>query len=336
MSIFCPLNTQKKPNLCAFMLGMMLLPVASLANELNQVAEENQAVNVNEAVNASRLYILGHAGNGVGSQNELSETLLGIGAGYQWSDQIDFQAGINATPNNEADEQGLAAYAEVRARLPLSAQYSLYGALGVRSQGENTQGGLGVLYHHDNHWTWDVGYRYYGQPNSAVQGDVYGFVVGLEYHFAKPESVTVIQPSSTAVIQPSVVPVAPVKTHQAIVLKGEFGHDSRVLSASVKTDLDRVASILRQYPQATVQLIGHTDSVGAARYNQTLSERRANAAALYLQDVGIDKTRLISSGEGETNPIADNSTKQGRSQNRRVEIIIQSFQYSTPKNTPAA
>ena len=86
--------------------------------------------------------------------------------------------------------------------------------------------------------------------------------------------------------------------------------------------LDRVAEVLGDYPQTMIDIYGHTDSVGADAYNQTLSENRARAVADYLSMQGVNKVRMATLGYGETQPIADNGTESGRAANRRVEIRI--------------
>jgi OOP family OmpA-OmpF porin len=72
-----------------------------------------------------------------------------------------------------------------------------------------------------------------------------------------------------------------------------------------------------------VNLSGHTDSIGTEAYNQKLSERRAASVKNYLTKKGIDAGRISAQGFGETKPIADNKTKEGRAKNRRVEIKVQ-------------
>jgi OmpA-OmpF porin, OOP family len=72
-----------------------------------------------------------------------------------------------------------------------------------------------------------------------------------------------------------------------------------------------------------VSVDGYTDSVGSDAYNQKLSMRRAEAARRYLVDKGIDESRISVRAMGESNPVASNSTADGRAENRRVEIIAQ-------------
>lgn len=101
-----------------------------------------------------------------------------------------------------------------------------------------------------------------------------------------------------------------------------FATDSFSVRPDLARDIRAVAANLRAYPDSTIQIIGHTDSDGEAGYNQTLSERRANAVADVLLNEGIPFRRIQTFGRGETQPVASNLTPAGKSQNRRVEIVI--------------
>ena len=101
-----------------------------------------------------------------------------------------------------------------------------------------------------------------------------------------------------------------------------FATDSFAVTPSLRDDLMAVAASLNDYPDTTVQVIGHTDSTGTAEYNQRLSERRAGAVANVLMDGGVRPGRVRSIGRGEEEPVASNLTAEGRAQNRRVEIVI--------------
>jgi len=98
--------------------------------------------------------------------------------------------------------------------------------------------------------------------------------------------------------------------------------------------LGQLAQSIQQYPGTVVQVEGHTDSVGSASYNQTLSENRAGAVRSYLLQRGVDANRLAAVGYGLTRPVADNSTAAGRAQNRRVEVLIVPAQQQ-PAQQPA-
>lgn len=101
-----------------------------------------------------------------------------------------------------------------------------------------------------------------------------------------------------------------------------FATDSSTIEPQFRPTLDKVADVLDRYNQTYVDVYGHTDSTGSDAYNQSLSERRADSVASYLTSRGIESARLEALGYGETQPIADNATVEGRAQNRRVEIKI--------------
>lgn len=101
-----------------------------------------------------------------------------------------------------------------------------------------------------------------------------------------------------------------------------FATDSANLRGDLTQDLRAVARSLLNYPNTTVQVIGHTDNTGSAAYNQDLSQRRAQSVASVLLSNGVPGSRVVAFGRGEDQPIASNLSEAGRAQNRRVEIII--------------
>lgn len=101
-----------------------------------------------------------------------------------------------------------------------------------------------------------------------------------------------------------------------------FRTDSADINAGFYATLNSVAKVLNKYDNSTVMVLGYTDSTGSAEYNQTLSAQRANAVAAYLQGQGVKSSRFEIMGMGSSNPIASNTTADGRQQNRRVEIKI--------------
>ncbi len=101
-----------------------------------------------------------------------------------------------------------------------------------------------------------------------------------------------------------------------------FDIDSSALRSDLRADLRVLAQSLSDYPDTTVDIIGHTDNTGEASYNQALSARRAESVSRVLTNQGVSTGRLRAYGRGEDAPIASNLTDDGRAQNRRVEIII--------------
>lgn len=101
-----------------------------------------------------------------------------------------------------------------------------------------------------------------------------------------------------------------------------FPTNSYKLSAEADAALHSLAYNLKQFPNTDVTVVGYTDNTGAESYNMTLSQNRAQSVVDYLESQGISATRLKAIGKGEADPVASNSTVQGRAENRRVEIYI--------------
>lgn len=100
-----------------------------------------------------------------------------------------------------------------------------------------------------------------------------------------------------------------------------FDLDSATIRPESKPVLDEVVASLKAEPTWQLTIEGHTDSTGAAEHNRVLSQQRAESVKAYLGAAGIDPARLQTAGFGATQPVADNSTELGRSQNRRVELV---------------
>ncbi|MBO7431971.1 MAG: OmpA family protein [Elusimicrobia bacterium] len=99
-----------------------------------------------------------------------------------------------------------------------------------------------------------------------------------------------------------------------------FEFNSDKIAADNYAGLDVVANFLKEAPNVSVKVEGHTDSVGAKEYNQKLSERRAKSVADYIISKGVDSSRVTTQGFGFSKPIASNKTKEGRAKNRRTEL----------------
>ncbi len=94
------------------------------------------------------------------------------------------------------------------------------------------------------------------------------------------------------------------------------------INSASETLLNKLAGILLEYPDTNVIVVGHTDSTGADAYNMTLSQNRAFAVTNFFTGKGLISTRFTTKWFGEEQPIADNTTAEGRSKNRRVNIAI--------------
>ena len=101
-----------------------------------------------------------------------------------------------------------------------------------------------------------------------------------------------------------------------------FDTGSDALKAEGVVELNKVGDIIAKYADDRVQIAGHTDSVGDAKHNQALSERRAASVKTVLVSRGVREQQISAVGFGETKPVADNHTAEGRAKNRRVELHI--------------
>jgi len=101
-----------------------------------------------------------------------------------------------------------------------------------------------------------------------------------------------------------------------------FDFNSAALRSASRESLREMANVFEKYPNTTIEVAGHTDSIGSAAYNQRLSERRAGNVANYLEQLGVNGSRLDAEGYGKSQPRATNSTAAGRQLNRRVEIHV--------------
>jgi outer membrane protein OmpA-like peptidoglycan-associated protein len=116
---------------------------------------------------------------------------------------------------------------------------------------------------------------------------------------------------------------APKPVERTIILDNVlFDFDKTAVKPDGAKILDRLIVFLKENADKKVELEGHTDSVGTDKYNQNLSERRAAAVNAYLTKRGVASSRITTKGFGESKPIADNKTAEGRAKNRRVEIKV--------------
>ena len=113
---------------------------------------------------------------------------------------------------------------------------------------------------------------------------------------------------------------------EVITLSGDalFDFNKSTISPDAAATLDQIAADKLSTPgsYSSIEIVGHTDSVGSDAYNQGLSERRADSVASYLASKGLDRSKMTTSGMGESQPVATNETAEGRQQNRRVVITI--------------
>ncbi|PKM04873.1 MAG: porin [Gammaproteobacteria bacterium HGW-Gammaproteobacteria-6] len=147
--------------------------------------------------------------------------------------------------------------------------------------------------------------------------------VGLGLNFgAAPAPAPVAQPAPAPAPAPAPQP-APEMQSVRVELDVKFDFDRDTIRPEYRQDIQSLAEFMKTYPSVTTMVEGHTDSVGNDAYNQNLSERRANSVRQALIAEGVEASRVSSAGYGESRPIADNATDEGRSMNRRVEAEVE-------------
>ncbi len=166
-------------------------------------------------------------------------------------------------------------------------------------------------------------------PEAYVAGAALGGALGYFFCRDKSEPTPVAAapaPAPKPVAPPPPPPPpppAPEAGTQLVSLDGtNFDFNKATLRPDALAKLDHAAQVMNDNPGIKVNVEGHTDSVGSDAYNQGLSERRTAAVVNYLVGKGIDSSRLMAAGYGESRPVASNDTDDGRAQNRRVDLIV--------------
>jgi outer membrane protein OmpA-like peptidoglycan-associated protein len=113
------------------------------------------------------------------------------------------------------------------------------------------------------------------------------------------------------------------KNGRAVIYGINFDFNSDVIKPESRHTLEKITTLLNEHPIWRLTIEGHTDNIGGASFNQTLSEKRAAAVKKYLTNSGIEESRLNTMGMGVSQPVASNETEVGRAQNRRVELAKQ-------------
>jgi outer membrane protein OmpA-like peptidoglycan-associated protein len=101
-----------------------------------------------------------------------------------------------------------------------------------------------------------------------------------------------------------------------------FATDKSEILPADRDEVDTLAAVLKQYPNARIRIVGYADARGTVPYNATLGKERADSVKAALVAAGIDAARLETASGGETDPVATNATAEGRAENRRTELIV--------------
>ncbi|MDQ6978916.1 MAG: OmpA family protein [Mariprofundaceae bacterium] len=160
---------------------------------------------------------------------------------------------------------------------------------------------------------------YHPDENSQLAADALAYA---KKAYEQTQS-TCNKPKPVAKAMPMPMP-APKPVPKVIDLHGvQFETNSAALTSASLPVLNHAVATLKENPSIRVEVAAYTDSRGRDAYNMKLSGKRANSVMQYLTKHGIDASRMQAKGYGETSPIADNNTDEGRAKNRRVELNIQ-------------
>lgn len=153
-------------------------------------------------------------------------------------------------------------------------------------------------------------------------GERYGYLAEAENFVAISANINLTQQEEYKEIKQDLY-LVPIEVGSRVTINNIFfDFDKTTLRNESYPELNRLLEFMNNYPNIRIKIQGHTDSVGPEDYNQQLSERRADAVARFLRVNGISTDRLIVKGLGESQPVADNATPEGRQENRRVEFEI--------------
>lgn len=159
-----------------------------------------------------------------------------------------------------------------------------------------------------------------GAAAGALIGGMIGYMLAEEPP-PPPAPAPPPPPPAPAPPPPAPAPPPPPPAPKKIILRGmNFDFDKTVIKPEFMPVLEEAVRILKENPEVRVTIEGHTDGLGAEAYNQRLSEQRAQTVKDFLVSGGIEASRLQTAGYGETQPMADNSTREGRAMNRRAEF----------------
>ncbi|SUD85402.1 outer membrane protein [Stutzerimonas stutzeri] len=158
----------------------------------------------------------------------------------------------------------------------------------------------------------------------AGWGALIGGGVAAAYCWANGTEEQTVAVVETVEPIPTEVEPEPVAEAVRVELDVKFDFDRAEVKSGSYDDIRNLADFMKEYGQTSTVVEGHTDSVGTDAYNQRLSERRANAVRdVLVNQHGLDSSRIEAVGYGESRPVADNATEEGRAINRRVEAEVE-------------
>ena len=144
----------------------------------------------------------------------------------------------------------------------------------------------------------------------------------VPYYYIDDVSVTCVEPEPSQAESQAQVEAAPEVGEVVLLQNIYFAVDKSEVLQQSYNELVKLKELLERNPAMTIELRGHTDNQGTVEHNQKLSENRAKSVVEHLVGMGIDRSRLSWKGFGKSEPVADNSSAEGRQKNRRVEYKV--------------
>jgi OmpA-OmpF porin, OOP family len=253
-----------------------------------------------------------------GHSSKLGSLILGYQFNDRWS--VDLGVGTNLGDNvdvNQFTVNGYRFFGEHKWKPFISAGFS-----GVsiddapEDQTEQFQAGIGVSGALTDKLEFRASYQLYSDTGEQVFHDD-SVNISLNWHFRKPITV-----AAAPAPQPETVPAKKevIDTYELLV---QFDFDKSNIKSVYKPQFDEIAQVLKDSPDVSMTVEGHTCWIGTEKYNQGLSERRADAVRkMFIEDYGFAADRINVEGYGESRPVADNNTQAGREKNRRAIAVI--------------
>ncbi len=256
------------------------------------------------------------------SPGHSSKMFSGI-LGYQFNDQwsVDFSLGTDFSSETGTDQALINVYRFFglnKWKPYVSAGFSDFGVDGATdSSTQQIQGGVGISGDLSHNLELRLGYQVFFDLGDESYTDK-ALGLSFNWHFRKPKAVAAAQPEP----EPESVPQQKevVDTFELLV---QFDFDKSNVKAVYGPQFEEIARVLKESPDISMTIEGHTCWIGTEEYNEGLSQRRANAVKdKFVQDYGVAASRINTVGYGETRPVADNNTLTGRRKNRRAIAVI--------------
>lgn len=263
-----------------------------------------------------------------------NSTIFGVGAEFQFTNQFgvelqyikdnDAKMG-GGGPNVDSDRFAIdGIYYTPRLSifqpyLKLGVDHVSYDVPAGKPEGTEAVAGFGTRMLFNENWSARLEAKALHELDDSLTHGLVTF--GISYAFNPPPKPVAAAP----VVVPPPPPPAPVPVIKTEEMKLNilFATNKADITEQYAPEVERAANFLKKYPDETATIEGHTDSSGSDALNQKLSQRRADAVKNMLVDrYGIDASRVTAVGYGESRPVADNATKEGRAENRRVIAVM--------------